>query len=79
MRILDVDKDCSLARVLMLLTRAEALELRGTLDHLLADPHNNHEHVSDETYQKEITIALYGQDIQNQFDERSTRLVELDK
>jgi hypothetical protein len=48
-------------RVYLWLTRAEASELRDTLDQMMADESlERHEHVSSADYQTEITVAWEG-------------------
>ena len=42
---------------------AEASELRDSLDELLKKPLNNHAHITNENFQKEITVCIY--DINN--------------
>ena len=75
MRILDLNADKALESVILYLTHAEAQELKDTLDDLLKNPLNNHSHVSDEQYQKELTICVY--DVKNLegFNARSKNLI----
>lgn len=75
MRILDEQRDCSVARVTILLTRAEAEELRDALESVLANWRGNHAHVPSEDWQKEITVALYDVNTIDTFHERYQRLI----
>jgi predicted DNA-binding protein (UPF0251 family) len=47
-----------LQRVGLALTEAEARELRDTLEILLEDPGERHEHVSSADFQRELTVWL---------------------
>ncbi len=58
MRIDDVNGSRQLAHVGLGLTEAEANELRDTLDLLLRDPGERHEHVSGADYQAELTVWI---------------------
>jgi hypothetical protein len=58
MRIDDVNGSRQLAHVGLGLTESEANELRDTLDLLLSDPAERHEHVSSADYQTELTIWI---------------------
>lgn len=75
MRILDEISDKSLKNIILYLTLAEASELKDSLDVLLNKPLDNHAHIPDENFQKEITVCIY--DIENLkgFDERSMNLI----
>ncbi len=79
MRILDEVSDKSVERIIMYLTIAEASELRDGLDDILKKPLNNHIHVSDENYQKEITVCVYDTDNLNGFNKRSIDLITNDE
>lgn len=78
MRILDEDTNSAIKRVSLFLTREEAESLRKQLDTLIAKPKNHHVHVEDESFEREITIAMYSKGDVSQFDERSRRLIEKD-
>ena len=56
MRLLDEDADASCNRVTCYLTRAEAQELRDSLEALLRGGMERHEHVSSADFGKEITV-----------------------
>ncbi len=76
MRILDEDSDEAVQKVTLYLTRAEAKELRDSLDGLLALGHpGRHEHVPDETFSKEITVCLYDSGDVAAFNARSRKLI----
>jgi len=81
MRILNQDDDKSTKNILILLTPSEAAELRDDLESLLHQNENNqHTHINDIEYSREITIAIY-RDSENidQFDERTQRLILMDE
>jgi hypothetical protein len=77
MRFLDDDRDLALSRATIYLTKDEATQLRDTLTVLLAGGHQ-HEHVSSDDFQKEITICIYDPLDLDGLDERSRRLIERD-
>jgi hypothetical protein len=79
MRILDEDNDKSLDRVTLYLTNSEASELRDALETLLTDSSNRHEHIPDAEYKKELTVCIYDQNILNQFNERSKKIITKDE
>ncbi len=81
MRILDESSDQSLSNVILYFTLAEAGTMRNALDSLLAEPVTNHVHVSQEDYQKEVTVCIYDADLlaDDDFNERSLRLIREDK
>ena len=78
MRILDEDNDKALSRITLYLTKAEAVELRDSLNLLLENPHGRHEHVSSSDYRKELTACIYDSDGIEEFDARSQRLIRYD-
>lgn len=57
-RIDDINGNRELAHVGLALTEAEARELRDTIETLLTDPGERHEHVSSADYQTEITLWI---------------------
>ena len=60
MRILDNNSDKALNDILILLTRNEAIDMRDTLDQMLAEKKFDHEHILDyEDINRQMTIALY--------------------
>lgn len=79
MRILDIDTNKSTKNVLLLLTQSEAVELRDDLNRMLSlKKESDHSHISDLEYEHEITVAIYGDDRINNFDERTKTLIEND-
>ena len=58
MRIDDTANDRELSHVGLRLTEAEARELRDTLETLLSDPGERHEHVASADFKIELTISL---------------------
>lgn len=80
MRILNQNTDKSLQDILLLLTKSEALELRDELERLLSsNQKDNHGHINDIEYQREITVAIYDDSNKNGFDDRTKRLIIEDK
>lgn len=81
MRILNEESDLPLNIVTLYFTQAEAVEMQGALETLLAEPVRNHVHVSQEDYQKEVTVCIYDLDnlAADDFSERSLRLLREDK
>jgi hypothetical protein len=75
MRILDEDGDKSLNAVTLYLTKSEASELKNSLEQILSDPVNRHEHISSSDYKKEVTISIYDTDHLDQFDQRSRKII----
>jgi hypothetical protein len=78
-RIFDEEADKAISMVTLFLTKSEASELRDKLEALLARNGQGHEHVPSEDFQKEITLAIYGDDGLSQFDQRSQRLIREDR
>lgn len=79
MHILEEDSDKSIDNVTLYLTYSEALEFRDSLNDLLKNPANNHAHISNESFLKEITICIYDKNNLKGFNERSLRLILEDK
>ena len=81
MRILDESSDTPLSNVTLYFTLSEAGTLHNALDNLLAQPVSNHVHVSQEDYQKEVTVCIYDADNldADDFSPRSLRLIRDDK
>jgi hypothetical protein len=79
MHILDQDSDKALGDVILYLTLAEALELRDGLNELIKKPLNNHTHVSDENYQRELTVCIYDKENLEGFNKRSINLITHDE
>jgi hypothetical protein len=78
MRLLNEDADTSFSRLTLLLTKAEASELRDTLESILRSP-SAHDHVPSEDYEKEITVAIYDEPNVSAFNERCRRLIRTDQ
>ncbi len=76
MRIPDENRDNSVDRATLLLTRSEAQELLDSLQSLLANGGGQHAHVPSEDYQKEMTIAIYEPGHANGFNKRCQRLIQ---
>ena len=79
MRILDEISDKSLENIILYLTSSEASELRDSLDQLLKKPLNNHIHISNENFQKEITVCIYDMNNLKGFNDRSIDLIIKDE
>lgn len=79
MHILDQNSDKSLINITLYLTHSEAIELRDSLNDLLENPLNNHAHISNESYQKEITVCIYDKNNLEGFNKRSLRLIMEDQ
>lgn len=81
MRILDEDNDKKLDRVSLYLTIEEAQELFDDLESLLKKPKANHAHISNENFDKEITISIYDEDDLSgyEFNDRSIKLIKNDE
>jgi hypothetical protein len=76
MRILDQIDDKSLKDVLLLLTPDEAKELRDELERLILNKKvNDHGHINDINYSKEITISLYQDNLIGGFNKRIQKLI----
>lgn len=54
----DVNATRQITHVRLALTESEARELRDTLEILLSDPGDRHEHVSNQDYQTELTLWI---------------------
>ncbi len=63
MKIIDSEKREEIENLTLLLTASEASELKDELERLLRNHSqnmNDHGHVPDENFEKEITVAIYG-------------------
>ena len=74
MRILNLDTNEKINQATIYLTNSEAKELKDSLENLL-DSNSNHEHISDDTYQTEITVCIYEKDNVGEFDMRSRKII----
>lgn len=79
MYILDEKTDKSIKKIILYLTYSEASELKDSLENLLRKPLNNHEHISNEDFKKEITICIYDVNNLNGLNDRSINLIKKDK
>lgn len=81
MRILDTDTDKTLNNILLMLTPAEAKELRDSLDDILATPKNKHrhEHIDNIEYTKELTVEIYYSDDVSGYAQRIQQLIREDR
>ena len=75
MRILDEDNDRPIKNVLIMLTPSEAKELSDKIKRLTSEK-GDHLHVNDETYSREITLAIYTPNNMNSFQKRVIELIE---
>ncbi len=75
MRLLDQETDNKLNQVTIFLTKSEAKEMIDSLQELISNPGENHQHVSSEDFQKEITICIYDQNSLNGFSDRAKMLI----
>lgn len=74
MRILNLDTNEKINQATIYLTNSEAKELKDSLDNLLQN-NSQHEHISDESYQTEITVCIYEKDNLKEFDASSRKVV----
>jgi hypothetical protein len=79
MRILNSDTNTALQAVVLYLELNELQEVLGLLEGLAQNPSEQHVHLSDAKFQKEITIAVYTASNLDTFDERSRRLIVEDE
>lgn len=78
MRILDMNSGDVLKNICLYLTRREVEEMKCTLEDFLTGALDHHAHINDDTYEHEVTVAIYTEDNFNQFDERSKKLIKED-
>ncbi len=79
MRLLNEDTDTALSRLTLLLTRAEASELRDSLEVILkSNGKARHEHVPSEDFQKELTLSIYDEADIRGFSARAQKLIRED-
>ncbi len=65
-----------LNNITVYLTPAEALQMIGHLEQLLAEPEQHHAHLNDDEYQREITLTVYQAECLDEYDERSKKLIQ---
>jgi hypothetical protein len=76
MRMLDEDKNVAIDNLTLYLKKAEAIELYNALETLIeSNDYGMHLHVSEETYQREVTVLLYDETNVNTLNERSRKLI----
>ena len=74
MRILNLDTNEKINQATIYLTNSEARELKDSLENLLKN-NSHHEHISDDSYQTEITVCIYDKKNLGEFDERSRKII----
>jgi hypothetical protein len=74
MRILNLDTNEKINQATIYLTNSEAKELKDSLENLLEN-NSHHEHISDNSFQTEITVCIYEKDNIGKFDARSRKLI----
>jgi hypothetical protein len=80
MRILDEDNDIAIKNVMIILTIEEAAEMRDDLEEmLLKRDFSSHTHINDILYEHQLTVAIYKEEEKDSFNERTKKLVEMDK
>ena len=79
MRILDNANVRPIKQITLYLTMDEAKSLYNQLDKLISKPKIHHIHFEDESFEREITVAIYTDSNISEFDERSRRLIEKDE
>jgi len=79
MRILDLNKQKKLNNVILYLTPEEAQEMKDSLEVLIKNKDHHHSHISDENFEKEITVCIYRDDNLSSFDDRSRTLILRDE
>ena len=79
MRLLDEETNLPVRRILLLLTKEEAHELRDALEDCLRQPHGWHSHIPDAEYEREVTVAIYVPGDLGLFSERVRELIEQDR
>lgn len=76
MRIFDNENDKPLKSITLFLTEEEATELKDDLERLIKNIGNNeHVHINDLEYVRELTVTLYNPNNLNHFDERSKKVI----
>jgi len=80
MKMLDLTTDKSIKTLTLLLQETEARQLLGYLEMLLTEAgQNEHHHLNNEDYSKEITVALYDENNIESFSDRVKTLIQDDK
>ena len=76
MRILNSATDQPLSNIVIYLTPAEATQMLGYLEQLLAEPDQHHAHMNDEDFIHEVTLAVYTDQNLSEFNVRSRELIQ---
>jgi helix-turn-helix protein len=79
MRILDRDSNKTINNVILYLSEDEASVLQSSLQNLLEKPENNHTHINNPDFTKEITVCIYDPGNLTGFDERSKKVIMSDE
>ena len=82
MRILNLDLDKKINKIILYLTPSEAQEMKDSLESLISNnKKHHHEHIPDREndYKREITICIYRDENLASFDERSKKLILKDE
>lgn len=79
MRIYSPDQDRSLDEIVLYLTKKEAEEMKNSLESIIDRPSNNHAHIDDYDFQKELTICIYDIDNLKDFNTRSKEIIIYNK
>jgi hypothetical protein len=77
MRILNQDNNKPAKSILIMLTPSEAKELVSKIQRLTSEK-GDHLHLYDETYSREITVAIYTPENLNSFNCQVIQLIEQD-
>jgi hypothetical protein len=76
MRMLDDEKNVAVDNLILYLKKSEAIELFDALETLLeAEDYDSHIHVSEDSYQREVTVLLYDENNIHKLNERSKKLI----
>ncbi len=76
MRMLDGERDIAIDNLTLYLKKSEAIELLGSLKRIIeAEDYGMHIHVSEDSYQREVTVLLYDENNIDSLNERSKKLI----
>ncbi len=77
MRIYDSDSDKKVNNVILYLTNNEAQEMKDSLEFIINNKKNHHEHIADreDDFKREVTICIYDKNDLSNYDERSKKLI----
>jgi hypothetical protein len=79
MRILDELNDKSINKVTLYLTKSEARELLDGIEQLIVKEDNNHVHINDEDFKKEVTVCIYDLNRLKGLNGRSVKIIMKDE